>query len=153
MPIDQEKLAKLQKQGNNKVGGIRRKVKKSGAKPSADDSKLQATLQKLNVQTLDGVTEANFFKEDGKVLHFNRVGIQAAANNNTYGFYGIPQEKEIQELLPNIIPQLGAENLDFLTQLAQQLRQNQDGAAAGAAPTEEDIPELVEGENFDAEVE
>jgi nascent polypeptide-associated complex subunit beta len=153
MPIDQEKLAKLQKQGNNKVGGIRRKVKKSSAKPSADDSKLQATLQKLNVQTLDGVTEANFFKEDGKVLHFNRVGVQAAAANNTYGFYGIPQEKEIQELLPNIIPQLGAENLDFLTQLAQQLRQNQAGQAPAEGAEEEDIPDLVEGENFDAEVE
>ncbi|ODV75910.1 Egd1p [Cyberlindnera jadinii NRRL Y-1542] len=157
MPIDQEKLAKLQKQGNTKIGGIRRKAKKSGAKPTADDSKLQATLQKLNVQTLDGVQEANFFREDGKVLHFNRVGIQASAANNTYGFYGIPQEKEIQELLPNIIPQLGAENLDFLTKLAQQMRQNPGAAAAAAAEAagadDEDIPDLVEGENFEAEVE
>ncbi|CAM9016772.1 hypothetical protein WICANDRAFT_26916 [Wickerhamomyces anomalus NRRL Y-366-8] len=153
MPIDQEKLAKLQKQSNNKVGGIRRKAKKPTQKPSADDSKLQATLQKLNVQTLDGVEEANFFKDDGKVLHFNRVGVQAADQHNTYGFYGIPQEKEITELIPNIIPQLGAENLDILSKLAAQLQQQKGAAPEGKAEGDDEIPDLVEGENFESQVE
>jgi nascent polypeptide-associated complex subunit beta len=154
MPIDQEKLAKLQKQSNTKVGGIRRKAKKPTQKPSADDSKLQATLQKLNVQTLEGVEEANFFKDDGKVLHFNRVGVQSAGQHNVHGFYGIPQEKEITELIPNIIPQLGAENLDILSKLAAQLQQQQAAAGGEAAPADDDeIPALVEGEDFESQVE
>jgi len=153
MPIDQEKLAKLQKQSNNKVGGIRRKAKKPSQKPSADDSKLQATLQKLNVQTLDGVEEANFFKDDGKVLHFNRVGVQSANQHNTHGFYGIPQEKEITELIPNIIPQLGAENLDILSKLAAQLQQQKAANPEGKTEGDDEIPDLVEGENFESQVE
>ncbi|CCH41034.1 Nascent polypeptide-associated complex subunit beta [Wickerhamomyces ciferrii] len=154
MPIDQEKLAKLQKQSNNKVGGIRRKAKKPAQKPSADDSKLQATLQKLNVQTLDNVEEANFFRDDGKVLHFNRVGVQSANQHNVHGFYGIPQEKEITELIPNIIPQLGAENLDILSKLAAQLQQQKGAGAEGqAAAGDDEIPDLVEGENFESQVE
>ncbi|CDR40007.1 CYFA0S04e01530g1_1 [Cyberlindnera fabianii] len=157
MPIDQDKLAKLQKKGNTKVGGVRRKAKKSTAAPIADDSKLQATLQKLNVQTLDGVEEANFFKDDGNVLHFNRVGVQAANQHNVHGFYGIPQEKTVTELVPGIIAHLGPENIQALTQIASQM-QAQQAAAGGAAAApasgeEEDIPDLVEGENFEAEVE
>lgn len=156
MPIDQEKLAKLQKLNAAKVGGVRRKATKPAAKPTADDSKLQATLQKFNVQTLTDIEEANFFTESSKVLHFNRVGVQSANQHNVYGFYGIPQEKEITELLPGIIPHLGAENLDALSQIAAQMQQQQAAAAAAgnaAASEDADIPDLVEGENFDAEVE
>lgn len=153
MPIDQAKLAKLQKQSNNKVGGVRRKAQKASQKSTADDATLQATLQKFNVQTLDGVEEANFFRDDGKVLHFNRVGVQSGNQHNVHGFYGIPQEKNITELIPNIIPQLGAENLDILSKLAAQLQQQQkeQGHEHGHshADGEDEIPDLVEGENFD----
>ena len=66
MPIDQEKLAKLQKLSiKNKVGGTRRKqTKKSGSSANAnkDDTKLQAQLAKLHAVTIDNVAEANFFK-------------------------------------------------------------------------------------------
>ncbi|EHM99848.1 Egd1p [Saccharomyces cerevisiae x Saccharomyces kudriavzevii VIN7] len=97
MPIDQEKLAKLQKlSANNKVGGTRRKFnKKAGSSAGAnkDDTKLQSQLAKLHAVTIDNVAEANFFKEDGKVMHFNKVGVQVAAQHNTSVFYGLPQER------------------------------------------------------------
>lgn len=118
-------------------------------------------MKKLNPETLDGVQEVNFFKEDGKVLHFNRAAIQALTQNNTYAVYGRPQEKSLTEMLPNILPQLGEENLATLTQLAEQL--NLGGLdpaaaaqlAAGKAPEgeEADIPDLVAGENFEDQVE
>ncbi|KAH3678439.1 hypothetical protein WICMUC_001456 [Wickerhamomyces mucosus] len=153
MPIDQEKLAKLQKLNANKVGGVRRKASKPAGKPTADDSKLQATLQKFNVQTLDNIEEANFFTESGKVLHFNRVGVQSAPQHNVHGFYGIPQEKEITELIPGIIPHLGAENLEVLSKLAAQIQSQQKAGSAAPAEGDDEIPELVEGEDFDAQVE
>ncbi|ODV94217.1 hypothetical protein PACTADRAFT_44642 [Pachysolen tannophilus NRRL Y-2460] len=157
MPIDPEKLAKLQKASSKKVGGSRVKAKKVNKTSSEDDSKLQAALQKLHPQTLDHIEEANFFKDDGKVLHFNRVGVQAAMEHNTFSFTGYAQEKEITELIPQILPQLGTENLQMLQQLAQQLslQQQADGGAAGASGEKveetagDDIPELTEGEKFD----
>lgn len=168
MPIDQEKLAKLQKlSANNKVGGTRRKMgKKSGSSASSnkDDTKLQAQLAKLHAVTVDNVAEANFFKEDGTVMHFNKVGVQVAPQHNTSVFYGMPQEKGLQELFPNIISQMGPEAIQALTQLSAQLQQAQNagnagaGAAgassdAGAQKKDEGIPELVEGQTFDADVE
>ncbi|SCV02708.1 LAMI_0H02190g1_1 [Lachancea mirantina] len=161
MPIDQEKLAKLQKlSATNKVGGTRRKfTKKTGsvAGSNKDDTKLQAQLAKLHAVTMDNVEEANFFKDDGKVLHFNRVGVQTAPQHNTSVFYGLPQEKSLNELFPNIIPQLGAESINALTQLASQLQgaqagQGEAGAAKGAENQDADIPELGE-QTFEADVE
>lgn len=158
MPVDQEKLAKLQKlSAANKVGGTRRKfAKKSGSSAGSnkDDTKLQAQLAKLRAVTIDQVEEANFFKEDGKVLHFNRVGVQTAPQHNTSVFYGIPQEKSLNELFPAIIPQLGEESINALTQLASQLQGSQGaaGASEGEEKADADIPELT-GQNFEADVE
>lgn len=149
MPIDQEKLAKLQKMSaNNKVGGTRRKQSKKTGNSNKDDSKLAAQLASLHATTMDNVAEANFFKEDGKVLHFNRVGVQTAPQSNVSAVYGIPQEKNLQELFPNIISQLGAESIQALTQLAAQLSQNapKEGEA-NAAEGQEEIPSLVEGQD------
>ncbi|GMG15423.1 hypothetical protein B5S33_g3306 [[Candida] boidinii] len=171
MPIDPEKLAKLQKASAKKVGGARIKAKKINKTAEADDSNLQATLRKLDAQILDGVEEANFFKDDGSVLHFNRVGVQGAAAYNTFGFTGYAQEKSITELIPQILPQLGAENLNMLQQIAESIKNNQGAmgalkqsgeagdlsgaaaAAASAAAGDDEIPDLVEGENFENEVE
>lgn len=150
MPVDPEKLAKLQKAGPKKVGGARVKAKK--VVKSEDDTKLIEVLGKLKTTKIEGVDEANFFREDGKVLHFNRVGIQAAHQHNTFAFTGYPQEKDVTQLIPQILPQLGAENLEILRKLAEQLQAGKTpaelSAAAGGAQ-EEDIPDLIEGQKFD----
>lgn len=149
MPIDPEKLAKLQKAGPKKVGGARVKAKK--VKSEADDVKLMESLAKLKAVKVENVEEANFFKDNGKVLHFPRVGVQAAHQSNTFAFTGYPQEKDITQLIPNILPHLGADNLNALKRLAEQIQ-------AGKAPSElnpdaaagdDDIPDLVAGEKFD----
>ena len=156
MPIDQEKLAKLQKMSaGNKVGGTRRKQAKktgSGSACNKDDTKLHNQLAKLHAVTIDNVAEANFFKDDGKVLHFNKVGVQVAPQHNTSVFYGMAQEKNLQELFPGIISQLGGEAIQALSQLAAQMEKAQANENAGEAK-DEAIPELVEGQSFDAEVE
>lgn len=67
MPVDPEKLAKLQKASvAKKVGGSRVKAKKN-VKTEQDDTKLIEALGKLKAQKIEGIEEANFFKEDGKV--------------------------------------------------------------------------------------
>lgn len=152
MPIDPEKLAKLQKaSAAKKVGGSRVKAKKN-TKSEQDDTKLIEALGKLNAQKIDGVEEANFFKQDGKVLHFNRVGVQGAAQANTFSFTGYPQEKEITQLIPQILPQLGAENLEILKKLADQIQAGKAPDVNAAKPNtgaDDDVPDLTEGQKFD----
>lgn len=128
MPIDQEKLAKLQALGNkNKVGGARRKVASKNAGSSStvarDDSKLYSSVAKLHGVTVDDVAEANFFHEDGTVMHFNRVGLQIAQDYNTSIVYGIPQKKKLDDMFPQVLPQLGAEAFEALSQLDAKVKE------------------------------
>ena len=150
MVLDAEKLAKLQK--SVRIGGKgtpRRKIKRTHKSTETDDKKIQDALQKLSVQQIQGIDEANFFREDGSVLHFNRPQVQASVPSNTFAIHGNPQEKDLGELMPNIISQMGAESIEQLRAYAEQLSKS--GALGGASKEAEDeeIPDLVEGETFD----
>ena len=64
--------------------------------------------------------------------------------------YGNGQVKELTELVPGILNQLGPDSLASLRKLAesyQAIQQNQKGPAA-ADDDDDDVPDLVE--NFDA---
>lgn len=121
------------------------------------------------------------FKEDGNVLHFNnpRGGsgfsdkeyavlilsaslVQGALPANTLAISGPGQTKELTELVPGILNQLGPDSLANLRKLAESYqsmtaRQAAVTAAAGGAGAggdkegevgdEDDIPDLVE--NFE----
>ncbi|KAG6335442.1 hypothetical protein ID866_3641 [Astraeus odoratus] len=162
-------------------GTMRRKVvRKPKASSAQDDKKLQGALKKLNVQPLPGIEEVNMFREDGNVLHFTtpkgmglvrlsatccllggRIGninncaptVHAAATANTFAIYGAGHVKELTELVPGILNQLGPDSLASLRKLAesyQAIQGQQRAPATGAADDDDDdVPDLVE--NFDVE--
>ncbi|KAI8086255.1 NAC domain-containing protein [Halteromyces radiatus] len=150
--MNAEKLAKLQQQV--RIGGKgtpRRKVKKVTKTNTGDDRKLQAALQSLKCQPIPGIEEVNMFKDDGKVIHLSAPRIQAAANANTFAIHGRATEKDLTELVPGILNQLGPDSLASLRKLAEAYQAAQGGAAA-AGEDDDEIPDLVE--SFDkAEVE
>ncbi|KAG8926313.1 Nascent polypeptide-associated complex subunit beta [Tulasnella sp. 419] len=163
--MNPEKLAKLQAQAAaNRLGGkgtMRRKVvKKTGAGGAQDDKKLQAALKKLNVQPITGVEEVNMFREDGNVLHFSAPRVHAALPANTLAVYGAGHVKELTDLVPGILNQLGPDSLASLRKLAESYQLQQQGARAAAAGAtvgegatgeddDDDVPDLVE--SFDVE--
>lgn len=133
-------------------GTVRRKKKVANRSSSAQsDAKLSTTLKKLGATNIPGIEEVNFFKEDGKVIHFKNPKVQAAIGANTYVISGPSDTKPLQELLPSIVSQLGMENLAQLQQMTG------GGAGAAAAPSipegneedDDDVPDLVEGNNFE----
>ncbi|KAI8343496.1 NAC domain-containing protein [Chlamydoabsidia padenii] len=143
--MNAEKLAKLQQQV--RIGGKgtpRRKVKKVTKTNTGDDRKLQATLQSLKVQPIPGIEEVNMFRDDGKVIHLSAPRIQAAANANTFAIHGRAVEKDLTELVPGILNQLGPDSLASLRKLAEAYQAAQGGAAEGEDDDDE-IPDLVEG--------
>ena len=159
-----------------------RKTKPSAAQ---DDKKLQGALKKLNVQPIPGVEEVNMFREDGNVLHFTAPKgedsvpclsnfslqcvhrilftdprpdfiVHAAISANTFAIYGTGHVKELTELVPGILNQLGPDSLASLRKLAESYQAIQQGQQrqpnAGGAPEDDDdddVPDLVE--NFDVE--
>ncbi|CAK9018360.1 Transcription factor BTF3 (Nascent polypeptide-associated complex subunit beta) (NAC-beta) (RNA polymerase B transcription factor 3) [Durusdinium trenchii] len=99
----------------------RRKMVKHQAS-SADEKQLQAHLKRLGLNNIPGIEEVNMFTEDGGVLHFNTPKVQAAVGANTYVISGQPENKRLEELLPGIINQLGADNLMNLRRIAEGFR-------------------------------
>lgn len=158
-------------------GTVRRKIVRKG-KPSTaqDDKKLQGALKKLNVQPIPGVEEVNMFREDGNVLHFTAPkggsspkihfptesradilsAVHAAVTANTFAIYGTGNVKELTELVPGILNQLGPDSLASLRKLAESYQAIQQGQPrpGGAPPAaddedDDDVPDLVE--TFDVE--
>ena len=91
-------------------------------------------------------------KDDGTVIHFNNPKVQASLAANTFAVTGHGENKQITDLLPGILNQLGAESLTHLKKLASNVPSGVDGTdgALGAgndADDDDDVPDLVE--NFD----
>ena len=79
--------------------------------------------------------------------------VHAAVSANTFAIYGAGQVKELTELVPGILNQLGPDSLASLRKLAESSQAIQQGqqrqANAGADDDDDDVPDLVE--NFDVE--
>lgn len=126
-------------------GTPRRKKKVVRPNQATDDKKLQSSLKKLSVNTIPGIEEVNMIKDDGTVVHFNNPKVQASLAANTFAITGHGESKQITEMLPGILSQLGPERFSQLKKLATS------GVAANlgkiSPEEEEDVPDLVE--NFD----
>lgn len=152
--MDHEKLARMQ--NAVRIGGKgtpRRKVKKVNRNSGADDKKLQATLKKMNVQPIQAIEEVNMFKSDGNVIHFSAPKVHASVPSNIFALYGNGEDKELTELVPGILNQLGPDSLASLRKLAesyQSLQKGGEGEEGKKDDDDDEIPDLVEGENFES---
>lgn len=140
---------KLKTQSQVRIGGKgtpRRKKKVVHSTQATDDKKLQSSLKKLSVNTIPGIEEVNMIKEDGSVIHFNNPKTQASLAANTFAITGHGENKQITDMLPGILSQLGPEGITQLKRLANSVA-NAGGVNKIVPEDEEDVPDLVE--NFD----
>jgi hypothetical protein len=78
--------------------------------------------------------------------------VHASVPANTFAIYGQGEDKELTELVPGILNQLGPDSLASLRKLAEsyqsmQKEKGEDGKEG--EDDDDDIPELVAGENFE----
>ena len=75
--------------------------------------------------------------------------------SNTFAIYGNGEDKELTELVPGILNQLGPDSLASLRRLAEsyQSLQKKEGGGEEKKDDDDEIPDLVEGENFEGKVE
>jgi len=133
-----------------KFGGVQtggkgtvRRTKRSSAKVNGtDDKKLQGTLKRLGCHPIPAIEEVNLFLEGGNIIHFKNPKMQASVPSNVFVVSGHSETKPLQDLLPGIATQLGAENIMALRKMAEQAM-----AAQAAGKKDEDVPDLVE--NFE----
>ena len=82
--------------------------------------------------------------------HFNNPKVQASLAVNTFTITGRAETKQLTEMLPIILNQLGADSLTRLRRLAEALpKQSVDGKAplATGEGNDDEVPDLME--NFD----
>jgi len=145
--MNPERLKKLQEQVRTGGKGTARRKKKVVHKTATtDDKKLQSTLKKLAVNTIPNIEEVNMIRDDGTVLHFNNPKVQASLAANTFAVTGHAENKQLTEMLPGILNQLGAEGLSNLRRLAEQLPKGRPDVGM-EDDGDDDVPDLVE--NFD----
>merc|ERR1712141_12692 len=124
MPVDQEKLKKMQaKAAANRVGGkgtARRKFKATpkSSGMNSDSQKLQMNLKKIANTPIDGIDEVNMFKDDGSVIHFKNPSVLCLPSGNTFTVAGANETKKISEM-PQILNQLGLEGLQAWAKSAE----------------------------------
>lgn len=88
--------------------------------------------------------------------HHHLPTVHAATGANTFAIYGRGEEKELTELVPGILSQLGPEAMNGLRKIAESYQAQQgsagslgpDGVPAVAAEDDDDdeVPELVEAD-------
>jgi len=151
--MNPEKLKQLQAKADAvRIGGkgsARRKKKVIHRTATTDDKKIQVSLKKLSVNSIPGIEEVNMIKSDGSVIHFNNPKVQASLAANTFAITGHAENKQIADMLPGILNQLGAESLSSLKKLASSVANaaGENKQSTGSVDEDDDVPELVE--NFD----
>jgi nascent polypeptide-associated complex subunit beta len=80
--------------------------------------------------------------------------VHASVPANTFAIYGNGEDKELTELVPGILNQLGPDSLASLRKLAEsyqsmQKEKGEDGGKEGEDEDDDDIPDLVAGETFE----
>jgi len=88
-------------------------------------------------------------------MKLTQITVHAAVPSNTFAIYGNGEDKELTELVPGILNQLGPDSLASLRKLAEsyQSMQKQEGGEGKDDDDEDDIPDLVAGETFEDKVE
>ncbi|XP_012075123.1 nascent polypeptide-associated complex subunit beta [Jatropha curcas] len=155
--MNRERLMKMA--GAVRTGGkgsMRRKKKAVHKTTTTDDKRLQSTLKRLGVNAIPAIEEVNIFKDD-IVIQFQNPKVQASIAANTWVVSGTPQTKKLQDILPQVLGHLGPDNLDNLKKLAEQIQKQApnagDAATAAQEEDDDDVPELVAGETFEAAAE
>lgn len=83
-----------------------------------------------SVSDRDALTlQVNMFTNQGTVIHFNNPKVQASLAANTFTITGHAETKQLTEMLPSILNQLGADSLTSLRKLAEALPKQ--GAQSG----------------------
>ena len=86
------------------------------------------------------------------MCHLTGSLVHAAVAANTFAIYGNGEDKELTELVPGILNQLGPDSLASLRKLAESYQNMQKNEGGDKDADDDDIPDLVEGANFEDKV-
>ena len=79
------------------------------------------------------------FKDDNTVIHLKKPQTQFSVRENLLVVAGVPETKELKDMMPDILKQVGPKQYQFLKEQMVKI----DPKAAAVQEDEDDVPELV----------
>ena len=135
--------------GTMQLGGKgtqkRKKMAKHRGNKVEADKKIVALAKKSGARKINEASEINIFKDDNKVVHIKKPTLEYSFKEKVSFVSGNAETKEIKDLLPGIIKQLGPKQFGFVKDYAETLRVKDKKQSDKI----EEAPELVE--DFEAE--
>ena len=129
--------------GNTQLGGKGNKKRKKEAKHRGGkveaDKKIVALAKKSQARKINEVSEINIFRDDNTVVHFKKPTLEYSFTEKVSFVSGTHETKNIKDLLPGIIKQLGPKQFDFMKEYAETLKKKDK-----KNDKIEEAPELVE---------
>jgi len=129
-----------EKFGNLKLGGKgtqKRKKLVSHKSTVVQDKKITALAKKAGSRNIGEVAEINVFKDDNTILNFKKPKVEYSHKEKITFVTGTAENKQIKDLLPGILKQLGPKQLGFIKDYANTLKNTTE-------KPKEEAPELVE---------
>ena len=91
------------------------------------------------MQQLQDIDEVNMFKDDNTVIHLKKPQSQFSVRENLLVVNGNPETKELKDMMPDILKQVGPQQYQFLkSQLGDVANNNK-----AADDDDDDVPQLV----------
>ena len=91
------------------------------------------------MQSLQDIDEVNMFKDDFTVIHLKRPQTQFSVRENLLVVAGNPETKNLKDMMPDILKQVGPQQYQFLKQQLGNLDSKKDEQK----DDDDDVPELV----------
>ena len=79
------------------------------------------------------------FKDDNTVIHLKKPQTQFSVRENLLVVAGVPETKELKDMMPDILKQVGPKQYQFLKEQMVKI----DPKAAEVQEDDDDVPELV----------
>ena len=112
--------------GNTQIGGKGTQKRKKEAKHRGNkveaDKKFQALSKKAGARKINEVSEINIFKDNNSVVHLKKPSLEYSFKEKVSFVYGVAETKNIKDLLPGIIKQLGPKQFEFMKEYAETLK-------------------------------
>ena len=93
----------------------------------------------LEAKKINEIQEVNIFKDDNTVIHFKKPVLEYSMKEKVSFLSGPHEQKNIRDLLPSLIKQLGPKQFEFMREYAEQLKHKDK-----KDDKIEEAPELVE---------
>ena len=119
---------------------IKKKIKRKKRNKVEADKKITALAKKVGARKINEVSEINIFKDDNNVVHLKKPTLEYSFKEKVSFVSGTSETKNIKDLLPGIIKQLGPKQFEFVKEYAETLKSKDKKKGEKI----DEAPELVE---------